>query len=402
LNADLTKADRADAVRSAARGWCKAGILDAAGLAAIELRHPDDRQRASVAMRILLFGFTLFAFSSFFVFIALAASAALPGVLIFAGVAMAVLTEVLLGAGRRRQGGVEAATSLIAVTCFLSGITWLLTKPYGSDFESHLLPQLCIAAAILAVAAWRWGYPVYAGAATVAFLLALLQLPVGRLLWILVPLAATLPLLQASRSPRLPPAHRHSLTTTLLVGLSGLYAAVNVFGWDNQVLETLGGQPRANLGPILRRGTEMGEFCWVAAAVATAVVPIALLLVGFRLRLLGLLILGAATAVLSLVTLHSYVPNVRMWLALTLLGGAAMAVALALTRWLNAGANGERHGFTAAAVFEDARRRQAFELGAVVLTALNPLTAEPPRATTDPGFVGGGGHSGGGGASGEF
>jgi hypothetical protein len=399
MRSDAARADRSAQVRRAARAWSKAGVLDAAGLAAVEQRYPDDRVRVGTAFRVLLFLFTLFAFCGLFGVAALTASGsegALAFLLLLAGIALCGLTEWLTGPLRRRQGGIEAAASLLALSCLLGGASWIAARTMGFDLAAHLGLLLLATAGLLAAAAWRWGYPFYAGAAAVAILLAFARLPIGRLLWIGVPLLAAWPLLRLAETPRLPPALRAAASAALLVGLAGLYAAVNPDSWERGWIEALAFRRPA---PSAAASWPHGVALWWCAAGATLLVPACLLIHGARRRRVAILVAGAVGAVASLITLQEHTTLFPAWLALALGGALTIALALWLWRWLDSGPGGERHGFTAAPLFADSARQHALEIAAVVITLPH---APPQPAAAEPGFTGAGGRAGGGGASGEF
>ncbi len=395
MTPELARADRAEAVRAAARSWRRAGVIDDAGLAAVESRFPDDRVRVGPVFRALLFLFTLLAAGAVLGFAAIVIArpeqGALAGLALVAGAALWWLTEVLTGALRRREGGVEAATSLLAIGLLLGAAAWFLWNA-KLDFENGL-PALClIAAALAGAAAWRWGYPLYAGAAAAATLVALARLPAGRALWIVLPLAAAPGLLRLSESPRLPPAHRSSAMAVLLAALAGLYLAVHAGSWDAGLVERLGGRERTP-PPSPHAG-----IAWWCAAAATALVPILLLAAGMRRRRLPLLLAGIVAAVASAATLVHYLRLDPAWLVLTAGGALWIAIVLGLWRYLESGPGRERRGFTAAPLLTDRGRQAALETGLAVLT-LHPA-ARPAEAGQQ--FEGGGGRSGGAGATGEF
>jgi hypothetical protein len=396
---DAAQADRAEAVRRPARAWRRAGILDAGQLAALEQLFPDDRARAGAAFRILLFVFTVVAFCGVFAFMAAVAAGsetALAFLLLTVGGGMTVVTEWLTGPLRRRQGGIEAATSFLALSCLLSGGLWVLARSSGVDLMAHLGLLAAGAAALLAIAAWRWGYPLYAGLAAASLLLALARLPVGRLLWIAVPLAAAAPLVRLGESVRLPPALRSAVKAVLLVGLAGLYAAVHLDSWEHHWVEALARPSLLTSPPNLGPPSAAWRWC---ALIGMVLVPAGLLIFGVIRRRIAILIAGAAGAAISLVTLYEHTTPCAAWLALTLGSALAIGLALALWRWLESGPGGERHGFTATPLSDDAARLQALEIGAAILTLPH---AEPQPAAAPSGFTGGGGRSGGAGASGEF
>ncbi len=395
MTPELEREDRAESVRKAAAAWRRAGLVGDAVVAAVKARHPDDRSRVGPAFRVLLFLFTLVAVGGAFgFFLALTGidygqDVAMSAVCLLGGVAMIAATEVQIGRLRRRQGGTEAATSWLAISFLLAAAM------VGFDsIDNGWAPLSLLAAALLALAAWRWGYPLYAGAAAVALLVASARLPTARLLWIVVPLIAAPVLLRLGRSPRLPPAHRASVTLAASVALAGLYAAVHLGSWEAHLIENLGGrQPDA--------GWVDSELLWWGSVAATALVPVLLLAAGIRGRRYPLLLLGLGTAVASLVTLRYYVHLAPLWVVLTVSGALLLGAVLLLRRWLAAGPDGERHGFTAAPLFTDLDRQRILEAAAAA-AVFAPDARSISSGPSEPAFKGGGGEFGGGGASGSF
>ena len=397
MTPELDRADRAAAVRAAARSWRRAGIIDDAALAAVESGFPDDRARAGPVFRVLLFLFTVVAVSGLLGFLAMGLGGhdqALATLAAVAGAALLALTELQVGALRRRQGGTEAATSVLGIGLLLAAAAWFLLGTRSLQ-AAQGVPVLCaLAAALAGAAAWRWGYPLYAALATAAALVALAHLPAGRAVWIALALAAAPALLRLSESPRLPPAHRSSAMAVLLVALGGLYLAVHLGSWDERIVERIGGR---DPGPA-PLALPYGSVLWWSAMAATALVPILVLAAGLRRRRLPLLLAGTVAAVASLATFQQYLRLEPAWLVLTGAGALWIAVVLGLWRYLDSGPAGERGGFTAAPLLTDARRQAALEVGVAVLT----LQPEARAAGDERPFEGGGGRSGGAGATGEF
>lgn len=398
MTPELDRADRAAAVRAAARSWRRAGIIDDAALAAVERGFPDDRVRAGPVFRVLLFLFTVVAVSGLLGFLAMGLGGhdqALATLAAVAGAALLALTELQVGALRRRQGGTEAATSVLGIVLLLAAAAWFLLGTRSLQ-AAEGVPVLCaLAAALAGAAAWRWGYPLYAALATAAALVALAHLPAGRAVWIALALAAAPALLRLSESPRLPPAHRSSAMAVLLVALGGLYLAVHLGSWDERIVERIGGR---DPGPA-PLALPYGSVLWWSAMAATALVPLLVLAAGLRRRRLPLLLAGTVAAVASLATFQQYLRLEPVWLVLTGAGALWIAVVLGLWRYLDSGPAGERGGFTAAPLLTDARRQAALEVGVAVLT----LQPEARAAGGDERpFEGGGGRSGGAGATGDF
>jgi len=390
VNRDAAQADRAASIRAAARAWRKAGAIDGTTLAAVEAAFPDDRHRVGPVFRVLLFFFALIAVHGALGFLwlliggqfetSIAVSCLVMGVLLVAA------TEVQITVLRRSQSGVEAATSFAGLG-LLAGFTfWALDKA-GATLHPTLGGSLLAAALLLAGAAWRWGYPLYAGAATAALLGSLTLIPGGRLAWIVLPLVFAPLLFRGSETVRLPPSLRAGCTAALGVGLAGLYAAINIASCDQAWLEIWQeGRPRpAEWGRVL---------CWIA----TAAVPLVYLAIGLRTRRFVFLLLGAGTAAFSVLTFFAYVDLGPVWALLTLSGAVLVGLVFALRRHLDSGPGKERGGFTAEPLFEDLARRRMLEAGAAVIS----LSPEARPVHQEPKFEGGGGSFGGGGSSSEF
>jgi hypothetical protein len=391
---DAAQADRNAAVRAAARAWKKAGAIDSAALAAVETACPDDRHRLGPVFRVLVFLFAILAVNGASGFIwALVNSAgdvAPPAILLVFGLALLVLTELQVTKMRRAQGGTEAATSLVGIGYLVAFAGWMADES-RLGFLHTAAAVLLTAAFLLAGAAWRWGYPLYAGAAMAALLGSFTVFPGGRLIWIVLPLVAAPALARLAGSARLPPAHRASCAAALGVALVGLYVALNLASYD------LGWLERDRFDWRFHPGV------WGGAArplfiAATALIPPVYLALGLRSRRWVFLILGLGTGIASLVTLRAYVHVAPLWAELTALGALLIAAVAVLRRYLDAGPGKERHGFTAEPLFEDSGRRRILEAGAAVLS----LSPEARPVHEEPKLTGGGGEFGGGGASSEF
>lgn len=396
MNADSQRADRFAAVRHAARAWKKAGAIDEASLKAIEAAYPDDRKRVGPVFRILLFVFTLLTAAGGFGFVwAMVNGIAdedktLGPLLLIFGAGLAFGADLLMTRMKRRQGGIEAALSLAAIVCLLGFMGWLVFE------RVDLLDQIAIpvwflfAASVLAIGAWRWGYPLYAGASAAAFLWAGAALPGGRLLWIAPPLLAAPFLSRLADSQRFPPAHRASWNAVLIVGLAALYLAVHLDSYRAGLIEKMGSfwAERPPLHPVL----------WWLAVAGTALIPVACLAVGSRTRRYPFLLVGLATGIASVVTFARYFGLRPAWAVLVAAGALLVAAIFALRRYLESGSAGERHGFTAAPLFEDLGKQRWLEAGAAAVT----LAPEARTLQEEPKFAGGGGEFGGGGSSSEF
>lgn len=403
MRADAAQADRNGSIRAAARSWKKAGAIGEETLKAIEAAVPDDRARVGPVFRVLLFLFTIFAACAAFGFVGAVIAAVLSFIsgeeTLFAvlaigfGIALAALTEFQTGPLKRSQGGTEAGSSFAALGFLLSGLGFILVdRPLNLDDEVAVPLLLGIWTVLLAAAALRWGYPLYAAAATASFLTALTYAPGVRILWIVLPLAAAPLLLRFSDSERLPPALRHCCMAALVVGLAGLYIAVHLSSFDFGALEVLR-RDFSNLGPASKSKILRG-----LSIAATALVPIVYLAIGIRTRRYAFLLLGIGTGLASLITLRIYVHVAPLWVVLTGSGAALVGTVFALRRYLDSGPGKERRGFTAEPLFEDLARQRILEAAAAVAA----FTPDARTIKEEPKYAGGGGEFGGGGSSTGF
>jgi hypothetical protein len=387
-------ADRAAAILKAARGWRAAGLIEDAAVAALAEEYPAPGPRLGSVWRALVFicvavGTSAATLLGLFA-LGLREEGSVAAALIVSGVALALLTDVVIDRSGYRPTGAEAATSLLAVS-YLIGSAFILSD----YFHLRGAPALRIAfgwsAAVLGFAFWRWGIRLYAGASVIAALLAALQLPGGRLTWIgaaaLVASGAGV-LLKRHEST---PSHRDGFALARVVALAAVYVAVNHLSVDKGFLEEIArtaGAPRHRPG---------ADSLWLAWA-ASALYPPALLVWGLRARDRALIALAIVTAALSLATVRFYVNFPPLWLALAAGGAVLAGGSLLLERWLRAGREGERSGFTAEPLEDEARRGRLLPVAAAL--AMAPEARELPEEPR--GVHGGGGGFGGGGAAGSF
>lgn len=403
MRPEAARADRRGELRAAARAWRKAGAIDDTTLTAIEAATPDDRVRVGPVFRVLLFLFTVLAAVAAlgFVWYLVEGSVGyeyeepvLRAIMLAFGIALAALTEVQIGRLKRMQGGTEAGTSFAALVFLIVGAGWFMVDalPWSDLAEAPLV--YAIAAALLGVAAWRWGYALYAGAAAAALFLALASAPGARLLWIVLPLAATPFLVRLGDSARLPPALRQGAAAALAVGLIALYVAIHLGSFDAGAIERI---PRLLAFDAAGPEALPRSLRWLSI-VATAVMPVALLALGIHTRRRLFLLLGLGTGAASAITLGSYVHLGPRWAVLTAAGAALVAAVVALRRYLDSGPENERGGFTAEPLFADLERQRLLEAGAVAVA----LVPEARPIQEEAKFEGRGGDFGGGGASSGF
>jgi hypothetical protein len=376
---------RTEDVRSAARGWRDAGIVDADTFAKMEAAYPDDRPRLTMVWKVLLFVVATVAICAAIFAADMAFSDTHAGPLIVYGLVLAGATEVFRNP-LRTDNGIAAATSFWSLAFVLGGVGVALEENHAGD-AAAVTAILALAVVVLALACWRWGFAVYGYASAAAAFLLLARMPAGRGLWLL---GGTAVLLIAPRffdRLSLSPAYRTAAAGTWVVGAVALYTSVNRYAFDQRFIESLRASPPA--------ASEPSGILQLLASVATALVPAALVAWGIRARRTLFVDVGLALAALSLVTLRAYVHIAPLWALLTAAGIVLVGAALGLGRSLHLAPGGERGGFTARSF---SSRRSGIETAAVV-AAFAPAA---PRTPEPGGFSPGGGRYGGGGATGDF
>ncbi len=387
-------AERVEEVRAAARGWKRAGAIGEGTFEEISRRYPEPRTLPDPLWRILAFvlaSFVLLALSAAFVAGLSLRSGDAWVLCAVLGSAFVVLADVQARSpSLALRGGVEAA-SFWGIVLAVAGLFLLLEETL--HFREPAGPNLVLAGAavLLAFGAWRWGNPAFAGFAAGAVFVLLARAPHGRLLWIAAGVALSAAAERLADRPSWAPSHRACARGLVVCGIAAVYAAVNCWSLDHRVVENLGGRARA------LPETWPGDGAWYAAILATALVPVAVLLRGLARRQALLVDTGLVLAALSLVTLREYVHFASLSVVLAAAGALLVGGALAMNRWLRRGPGGERGGFTPDALFTDETSFRAVEL-VPVLAAHAPAGKLPD----EPGFSGGGGGFGGGGAGSSY
>ncbi len=391
MRSEAIAAERAKEVRDAARGWRRAGFISEAVLTRTLSSYPDDRQRFGPGFRALAF-----IFSGIGVWAMVGLSFVLfeprgdnsGALLLFWAAILAILTEVQRGPGRRADAGAESATALIAVLLGVAGVVLV-----GDDsIYSFLIPFLASSCALCVVGAWRWGEGLFFLGAGLSGFGLLTQADHGRLLWIMASVLVIAASLKAGREPRLSPSHRNGAVILGTVAILALYGALHIWSFDHQAIESMDrAAPFTSNAATLRPLRSL-------SILATALLPVGLLLVGWRRReplllYAGLLLIGASIATIRLY--HQVMP---LSLALILIDAAGLALALGVRRWLRSGEGGERSGFTADPLFDNTNRADAIK-SVVAIASFTPAAQAPPAQAA---FKGEGGGFGGGGATGSF
>lgn len=389
MRTTIIAAERAREVREAARAWRHAGFMGEVALSRVLALYPDDRRRFGPGFRVLAFIFTSIAVWAMvgLSFVIFEPDLKDASIFVFWGLLLFALTELQRGPWARADAGAESATALIAaIMAIVAG-----TIGAGGSSDQGLVVRLLASAGIVCLAAaWHWGDAFFFLGASLSGYGLLAQAEHGRLWWLtasslLFPIA-----LAAARDGSRSPSHRRGAVIVGAVAVLALYAAVQIWSLDQRLIEDLSD---ASLSPTEPSPTQRS-----LAILATALLPLGLLVSGWRRReplLLysGLLLIGA-----SIATIRLYREVMPLSLALILIGGSCLGLALGARRWLRSGEGGERGGFTSDPLFDRQNRTEAIR-SVVAMASFAPAAATP---TSRKAFEGGGGTFGGGGASGNY
>ena len=385
--------ERAAEVREAAAGWLRAGAIGRPTYEAILDAYPDPCVTPSAIWRILtaamITAVMLFTLGALWVALQ-PGSTGVSLLLLALGTAAFVLTDRLDASPRRTRRGAAGATAFWGSVLVLVGLWFWLSEVRMMSWTRALDAVLAASAVVWAVSGWRWGIPVFAGVSAVSLFAFLGRLPFGRALWLLAGAALVGLVARRPDDAAWAPSHRRAAMVLLVTGLAAAYVAINVYSLDLRLIE--------KLAPLAPTRSASPRWLFVLAAIATAVLPLVILLWGWRSRRTVALDTGIVLAALSLVTLRHYVHVAPLWVVLTLSGAALIVLALAVERALCRGPARERGGFTAEPLFSDERREQALQTVPVVAA----FTPAAHVTTEDKGFAGRGGTFGGGGVSDRF
>lgn len=387
MRGDRVAAERAQAVRDAAAAWAEAGLLSPDEATTVAERFPDDRVRAAPAMAGLSFVFAAVAGIALLALVMILFDSPAAALLLAPPLAAAV--EWLVGPGRRVRTGIEDGLSVALLVCVAVGVFWLLDDGLGLSDSSSLRVLLPVLSAVCGLTCWRWGMPLWAVPGAFLAYLFLATFGSGRWLMLGVALALAPVLSHGAKHERLAPSHRVALAIALAACLGAAYLALNVYSFDRHWIEAVAWS---------HDGGRAGEpIARLASLAGTAFLPLAVLLRAIRSRDRLLLWCGALMLAASCVTARAYLHVAPAWLLLVLAGTACLGLAVALRRWLEVGAGGERGGFSAAALGGGGDPQRIAETVAV-LVALTPATAPHRPAGLRPA----GGGFGGGGATDGF
>ena len=386
--------ERAAEVREAADGWLRVGAIDRSTHAAIGRAYPSPCVTPSVVWRVLAAVLVTAVILCTLGAVWIATQPVRTGLSLLLFVFAAGLffaTERLEVSPRLARRGAAGATSFWACVFSLAGLGVLLNEGLGVG-ATRTLDVVLVASVIgWGAACWQWGTPLFAGLSGISMFFVLGRLPMGRVLWVLAGLALAGLAARRSDESDWAPSHRRAAKVLLVIGVVAAYVAVNVYSLDEGFLERLRGLAPTRIDPLAG--------LVVLMAIATAVLPLAILAWAVTTRWTLLLDAAIVLLALSLVTLRHYVHVAPLWVVLTVSGALLVGLALAVERALLRRPGSEWMGFTAEVLFSGERRQQILQTVPVVATF---TPAAPAAAAHEQGFTARGGTFGGGGASDKF
>jgi hypothetical protein len=371
-----------EGVRAAAavREWTRSGFLEEKQGTALAKGVQPALKRTNIFFRIVLFLFTsLIAGASVLLACIVLESTDGTGtaICIVAAIASFLLAEFVIDQFGVYRFGVEEAFGVMAVVLLVAAAVQL-------EMRSDARSMLGLAFSVGAVASlflYSWLGFLYAGIAAIAFA----ALTPFELIHALVAqrIVSALMLFAVFLVTR----RQHLIHGDDFPGDD--YAFLQTAAWAGVYLV-------ANLR-IAPSDISAGWFYWATYGLIW-ILPVAGLWLGVRSKDRFLIDVNAAMVLATLSTNKTYLGLTHQTWDPMLLGVLLMGTGIVLRRWLAAGPNGERHGFSPVRILSKDARLMAV-VGTATAAFQTPVVSHQPAAI-QPHFDGG--RSGGAGASGEF
>jgi hypothetical protein len=374
------------------KDWTRSGLLLPAQGAQLQSDLRLDLRRTGLMLRAGLAVFTLISVVALIVLIFITLDVRNDAAISLLALAMGLISfwaaDVLVARFRLYRYGIEEAFAAASVG--LCGIAAGVIVDPGTRGDGTAIAAALLACAVLSAAAYvRFGFQ-YAAVAAVVFVAAF-PLPFERfgnstrhlLVALLFGLALTAAsaIMRSSRSD----VRKEDASLVAAAALVGMYLAVNVHA-TSDLFYSYG----STVAPWFKWSTYV--LTWVIPAVALwrAIVN----------RDRKLIIAGLAIALVTLITNKPYLGRPHQPWDPMLFGILLIGVAVGLRRWLAAGPNGERNGFTSARILigDNDRVEMASLASAAVHLGTDRHAPAPPQEPSQ--FRGG--RSGGGGAGSDF
>ena len=373
--------------RDLLKDWAGEGFLTKAQYEQMEPETACALRRTNVFLRIVLFLFTvLIVVAAVALFFSSGPTSDAVVLLIFAAVAYAG-AELAVSQARLYRFGIEEALAACSVGLLCAGIV-SATRPASQDL---LAPA---GSALVSLWIWhRFGFA-YAFPAAMLFVAWFAdestQSHTAQHVIAAAIYAAGLIAIAILR-PRYRLTYlkdNHSIAEAFL--WLGIYLAINLkLSTSDILLEWRGG---------FRTADEFARPFYWATWVLTWCLPPVVLVRGVRLRDRFVIAVGVVVAILTLATNKPYLGWTRHTWDPMLLGALLIGVALFIRRWLAAGPDEIRHGFTARRL--SGKDKRWLNAGITVAGLASTNVIAPKASSPEVRF--GGGQSGGGGASSDF
>jgi len=386
--------------RTLLKDWAREGFLSKAQYQLLEKETVPELRTTNIFLRLVLFLFTLISVGAaaglFFVVFLSRPSMQITGVwfLIFAGVCYAA-AEVAVSQAKLYRYGIEEALAVCSVGFLCAGVQLAFV---GGLFASPKPAQFLVPAAGLVLSLWVWRrfglwYAFLAAMIFVVFLPGYWTSSseaqhVIVAAFYAIGLAGVATVRSRHRFDYLDEAY--SVAEALL--WLGIYLTINL---QLSMLE----QPSQGWGGTGAVSEFARPFYWGTWVLIWFMPPIVLAR-GIRQKDRLIIAVGAIVAILTFVSNKPYLGWPRHTWDPMLLGILLTGVAVLIRRWLDRGAGGIRHGYTAARLSE--KDKDWINVGSAGVGLISPESITPAPQTSSPGFHFGGGQSGGGGASSDF
>jgi len=402
LNLYSPNLENAIYTRRQAQVWQRSGLISAGQLAAIYSLSDPQVRKTNLFFRILFFIFTLLccgAIAGLIVWLLENHNeVALALIFFLGGAAGLAAADVLIRKYRFYRHGIEEALAVAGMFLCVAGFM-ILAEEIGWLHHQMLAVAACLILAVAACLVYlRFGY-LYAA---VIGMLALCALPFQFSLSPAAERLILLGLLCAALGVGLYgdgkivydfQKERSALLLTCL--LAAVYLTVNLYVFG--VIGLISGvMPDGHFHP----GSFPPGLYWISY-VLTFLIPAAVIYGGIKTRRRLILNAGALMALASLATNKSYLGLTRYAWDPAILGAAMIVFSLLLTRWLNAGPESKRSGFTAGEILKPEDEGISLGDAAAALTPSAIGAGQPAQPLPEDSYREGGA-SGGGGAQRKF
>lgn len=367
-----------------ARDWVKSGLLSAEQYERIKPELQVELRRTNLFLRLVLFVFSMLILQSVFGLVAIFVDIRnqTPAAILCAVAAVFFfwLAGYLVTRYRLYRFGIEEAAAVAAI--LLMGVSAAVGWSGARGGSNAIIAAGMIGAAAVAVAVFvRFGY-LYAAIAATALVTALPfqygQSEIAPRLAAIVILAVVAAVTRIKHSEY---GDEHPGDTCALLEAGawvGIYCLVNL--------------------QIFTRIDRSSWFYWATYA-GIWILPLVGLWLSIRGRHRMLLDVSILMLLATLMTNKLYLGSARYPWDPIVFGLLLMGAAIAIKRWLAAGEDGSRDGFTATRVLaSDKAKVGAFSIASLA----HPAASDPQPASAPADPIGGGGRSGGAGASGSF